>query len=57
MDEAIRRLQTAAAVGADVAFIEGFKTKELLEATVKALEPIPVRSFPRPNPLIHKKRS
>ncbi|QRW20041.1 carboxyphosphonoenolpyruvate phosphonomutase [Rhizoctonia solani] len=42
MDEAIRRLQAAAAVGADVAFIEGVKTKELLEKTVKALHPTPV---------------
>lgn len=42
MDEAIRRLQAAAAVGADVAFIEGVKTKELLEKTVKALAPTPV---------------
>ncbi|KAG8741490.1 hypothetical protein FRC10_002741 [Ceratobasidium sp. 414] len=42
MDEAIRRLQAAAAVGADVAFIEGVKTKVLLEKTVKALEPTPV---------------
>ncbi|CAE6473175.1 unnamed protein product [Rhizoctonia solani] len=42
MDEAIRRLQAAASVGADVAFIEGVKTKELLEKTVKALAPTPV---------------
>ncbi|KAF8695837.1 Phosphoenolpyruvate pyruvate protein, partial [Rhizoctonia solani] len=42
MDEAIRRLQAAASVGADVAFIEGVKTKELLEKTVKALHPTPV---------------
>ncbi|KAG8738247.1 hypothetical protein FRC10_007115 [Ceratobasidium sp. 414] len=42
MDEAIRRLQAAAAVGADVAFIEGVKTKELLEKTVAALAPTPV---------------
>ncbi|QRV90297.1 carboxyphosphonoenolpyruvate phosphonomutase [Ceratobasidium sp. AG-Ba] len=42
MDEAIRRLQAAAAVGADVAFIEGVKTQELLEKTVKALTPTPV---------------
>ncbi|CAE6476933.1 unnamed protein product [Rhizoctonia solani] len=42
MDEAIRRLQAAAAVGADVAFIEGVKTQELLEKTVKALHPTPV---------------
>ncbi|KAG8685304.1 hypothetical protein FRC08_013185 [Ceratobasidium sp. 394] len=42
MDEAIRRLQAAADVGADVAFIEGVKTKELLEKTVAALAPTPV---------------
>ncbi|KAH7334760.1 oxaloacetate acetylhydrolase [Rhizoctonia solani] len=42
MDEAIRRLQAAASVGADVAFIEGVKTKEMLEKTVKALAPTPV---------------
>ncbi|CAE6337705.1 unnamed protein product [Rhizoctonia solani] len=42
MDEAIRRLQVVASVGADVAFIEGVKTKELLEKTVKALHPTPV---------------
>lgn len=45
MDEAIRRLKAAAEVGADVAFIEGVKTKELLEKTVKALEPLPVSYF------------
>lgn len=42
MDEAIKRLKLAADVGADVCFIEGVKTKELLEQTVKALEPKPV---------------
>lgn len=42
MDEAVRRLQLAAEAGADAAFIEGVKTKELLEKTVKALEPTPV---------------
>lgn len=46
MDEAVRRLQLAAEAGADAAFIEGVKTKELLEKTVKALEPTPVRPFP-----------
>jgi len=45
MDEAIRRLQLAATAGADAAFIEGVKTKELLEKTVKALHPTPVRSL------------
>lgn len=42
MDEAITRLKLAADVGADVCFIEGVRTKELLERTVKALEPKPV---------------
>lgn len=42
MDEAITRLKLAADAGADVCFIEGVRTKELLEQTVKALEPKPV---------------
>ncbi|KAJ7209795.1 Phosphoenolpyruvate/pyruvate domain-containing protein [Mycena pura] len=42
MDEAIHRLKLAADAGADVCFIEGVKTKELLETTVKALAPTPV---------------
>ncbi|KIJ56256.1 hypothetical protein M422DRAFT_73142 [Sphaerobolus stellatus SS14] len=42
MDEAVRRLKLAAEAGADAAFIEGVKTKELLEKTVKALHPTPV---------------
>ncbi|PFH52159.1 hypothetical protein AMATHDRAFT_79887 [Amanita thiersii Skay4041] len=42
MDEAIIRLQLAAKVGADVCFIEGVKSKELLEKTVAALAPKPV---------------
>jgi len=42
MEEAVRRLKAAADVGADVAFIEGVKTKEDLEWTVKALAPTPV---------------
>ena len=42
MDEAISRLQAAAAAGADVAFIEGVSTRELLQKTVKALAPTPV---------------
>lgn len=43
MDEAIHRLKLAADVGADVCFIEGVKTPELLRKTVKSLEPKPVR--------------
>jgi len=42
MDEAIVRLKAAADVGADVAFIEGVKTKEDLQKTVQALAPTPV---------------
>lgn len=42
MEEAIERLKLAAAAGADVCFIEGVKSKELLESTVAALAPIPV---------------
>ncbi|KAJ7209796.1 phosphoenolpyruvate pyruvate domain-containing protein [Mycena pura] len=42
MDEAILRLKLAADAGADVCFIEGVKTKELLEMTVKSLAPTPV---------------
>jgi 2-methylisocitrate lyase-like PEP mutase family enzyme len=42
MDEAIMRLKLAAAAGADVCFIEGVKTKELLLSTVAALAPKPV---------------
>ncbi|KAJ8076716.1 hypothetical protein AAF712_000343 [Marasmius tenuissimus] len=42
MEEAITRLRLAAAAGADVCFIEGVKTKELLESTVQALAPTPV---------------
>lgn len=42
MDEAVYRLKLAADVGADVCFIEGVKTKELLESTVAALAPKPV---------------
>lgn len=42
MEEAVERLKLAADVGADVCFIEGVKTQELLEKTVKALEPKPV---------------
>lgn len=42
MDEAIARLKLAADAGADVCFIEGVKSKELLESTVAALAPKPV---------------
>lgn len=42
MEEAINRLKLAADAGADVCFIEGVKTKELLESTVAALAPKPV---------------
>jgi 2-methylisocitrate lyase-like PEP mutase family enzyme len=44
MEEAVHRLKLAADAGADVCFIEGVKTKELLESTVKALAPKPVRT-------------
>ena len=43
MEEAIYRLKLAADAGADVCFIEGVRTKELLESTVAALAPKPVR--------------
>lgn len=42
MEEAVVRLKLAADAGADVCFIEGVKTKELLESTVRALAPKPV---------------
>ena len=42
MDEAIFRLKLAADAGADVCFIEGVKTSELLKDTVAALAPKPV---------------
>ncbi|KAF8158602.1 Pyruvate/Phosphoenolpyruvate kinase-like domain-containing protein [Pholiota molesta] len=42
MEEAITRLQLAAAAGADVCFIEGVKTEALLKSTVAALAPKPV---------------
>jgi 2-methylisocitrate lyase-like PEP mutase family enzyme len=42
MDEAIIRLKLAADAGADVCFIEGVKTQQHLEMTVKALAPTPV---------------
>ncbi|KAF9012546.1 Pyruvate/Phosphoenolpyruvate kinase-like domain-containing protein [Cyathus striatus] len=40
--EAITRLRLASEAGADVCFIEGVKSKELLESTVAALAPKPV---------------
>ena len=42
MDEAVTRLKLAADAGADVCFIEGVKTAELLTKTVEALAPKPV---------------
>lgn len=42
MEEAITRLKLASEAGADVCFIEGVKTKQLLELTVAALSPKPV---------------
>jgi 2-methylisocitrate lyase-like PEP mutase family enzyme len=44
MEEAIYRLKLAANAGADVCFIEGVKSRDLLESTVAALAPTPVRS-------------
>ena len=42
MDEAITRLKLAADAGADVCFIEGVRTADLLKSTVAALAPKPV---------------
>ena len=42
MEEALIRLRLAADAGADVCFIEGVKTAELLKDTVAALAPKPV---------------
>jgi 2-methylisocitrate lyase-like PEP mutase family enzyme len=42
MDEALYRLKLAAAAGADVCFIEGVRTEELLKHTVAELSPVPV---------------
>jgi len=42
MEEAVTRLKLAADAGADVCFIEGVKTAELLKSTVAALAPTPV---------------
>jgi 2-methylisocitrate lyase-like PEP mutase family enzyme len=50
MEEAIMRLKLAAAAGADVCFIEGVKTKALLESTVAALAPKPVSCLQRMSP-------
>ena len=44
MEEAVIRLKLAADAGADVCFIEGVKTEELLRSTVAALAPKPVRT-------------
>ena len=56
MDEAVLRLKMAADIGADVCFIEGVRTKELLESTVAALAPKPVshpQRYTRINDLIY----
>ncbi|KAL7277780.1 hypothetical protein ACG7TL_008723 [Trametes sanguinea] len=42
MEEAITRLKLAADAGADVCFIEGVRSAELLTATIEALAPKPV---------------
>ena len=42
MEEAVLRLKLAADAGADVCFIEGVRTAELLKSTVAALAPKPV---------------
>ncbi|KAF8070716.1 Pyruvate/Phosphoenolpyruvate kinase-like domain-containing protein [Lyophyllum atratum] len=42
MEEAVTRLKLASHAGADVCFIEGVRTSELLESTVAALAPKPV---------------
>ncbi|KAF8552936.1 phosphoenolpyruvate pyruvate domain-containing protein [Imleria badia] len=42
MEEAVTRLKLAADAGADVCFIEGVKTAELLSSTVETLAPKPV---------------
>ncbi|KAK7691836.1 hypothetical protein QCA50_005240 [Cerrena zonata] len=42
MEEAVTRLKLAADAGADVCFIEGVKTADLLKSTVAALAPKPV---------------
>lgn len=40
-DEAVRRLRGAVEAGADVAFLEGMRTKEQMEQVVKDLAPTP----------------
>lgn len=45
MEEAVTRLKLAAEAGADVCFIEGVKTAELLKSTVASLAPTPVRFY------------
>jgi 2-methylisocitrate lyase-like PEP mutase family enzyme len=52
MEEAVIRLKLAADAGADVCFIEGVKSKELLESTVAALAPKPVSLLPVPSMLL-----
>ena len=42
MEEAVTRLRLAADAGADVCFIEGVRTDDLLKKTVEALAPKPV---------------
>ncbi|KAG6828555.1 hypothetical protein H0H92_007580 [Tricholoma furcatifolium] len=42
MDEALKRLKLAIEAGADVAFLEGVRSREELERTVKELAPTPV---------------
>lgn len=42
MEEAVIRLKLAADAGADVCFIEGVKTADLLKSTVASLAPTPV---------------
>lgn len=42
MEEAVTRLQLAAAAGADVCFIEGVRSADLLTSTIEALAPKPV---------------
>lgn len=54
MEEAVTRLKLAADAGADVCFIEGVKTEELLRDTVAALDPKPVSTGVfRPSPEIN----
>jgi len=48
MDEAVHRLKLASEADADACFIEGVKTKELLQSTVAALAPKPVRITKKP---------